>query len=53
MKQNFIIEGWQINANSAPSKVETGKQLQNQNYWVNCDRSSNEFEQWVLSEVGT
>ncbi|AIY66683.1 zinc transporter ZntB [Pseudoalteromonas piratica] len=51
MKQNFIIEGWQINANSAPSKVETGEQLQNQNYWVHCDRSSNEFEQW-LKELG-
>lgn len=49
MKQNFIIEGWQINAIAVPSKIENGEQLQSHNYWVHCDRSSSEFEQWLKS----
>jgi zinc transporter len=49
MKQNFIIEGWQIDANAVPSKIENGEQLQSHNYWVHCDRSSSEFEQWLKS----
>lgn len=51
MKHDFIIEGWQLNTDAAASAITDNEQLQGQNYWVHCNRSSAEFESW-LQQLG-
>lgn len=50
MIHDFIIEGWEISADGNASKVESNDQLESSNYWLHCNRASEQFEQWLQKE---
>lgn len=47
---DFIVEGWQVTNSNTPYQINSNDQLADSGYWIHCDRSSIQFEQWLMDE---
>jgi zinc transporter len=47
---SFVLQSWQLTHCDTPYQMSSSEQLAASGYWIHCDRSSTEFEQWLIDE---
>ena len=47
---SFVVEGWQLTNCNTPYQISSNDQFADSGYWIHCDRSSIQFEQWLIDE---
>lgn len=47
---DFIVDGWQLTNCITPYQMDSNEHLADSGYWIHCDRSAIQFEQWLIDE---
>ncbi|QBG34291.1 zinc transporter ZntB [Litorilituus sediminis] len=50
MIYDFIVESWHFDQQGKSTPIESNAQLENDSYWLHCNRSSAQFEKWLMDE---